>query len=184
MGLDMYLHKSTYVKNWDFMTAERRHKITVRLGGKIRKDIKPERISTIVEQVAYWRKANQIHNWFVKTVQNGVDDCGEYDVSKEQLQTLVELCKTVLNSVELVDDKVTNGFRSVKGGPFEPILEDGQQIAQKKIAADLLPTAAGFFFGSTDYDQYYIEDLKSTVEQLEPLLTEPGDGDFRYSSSW
>ena len=29
MGLDMYLHKRTYVKNWDHMGPEDRHTITV-----------------------------------------------------------------------------------------------------------------------------------------------------------
>ena len=37
------------------------------------------------EEVGYWRKANQIHKWFVDNVQDGVDDCGEYKVTKEQL---------------------------------------------------------------------------------------------------
>ena len=28
------------------------------------------------EEVGYWRKANAIHGWFVRNVQNGKDDCG------------------------------------------------------------------------------------------------------------
>src|SRR6187549_2040929 len=80
MGLDMYLNKKTYVKNWSHMAEKERHKITVRKGGRIRKDIKPERISEITEQVAYWRKANAIHRWFVEKVQGGKDDCENYEV--------------------------------------------------------------------------------------------------------
>jgi hypothetical protein len=30
-----------------------------------------------------------------------------------------------------------------------------------------LPTAEGFFFGDTDYDEYYIQDLKDTIEIVE-----------------
>ena len=62
MGLDMYLHKKTYVKNWDHMKPEELHEITVKKGGKVRKDIKPDRINEVVEEVAYWRKANAIQD--------------------------------------------------------------------------------------------------------------------------
>ena len=34
----------------------------------------------------------------------------------------------------------------------------------------MLPTIEGFFFGSTNYDQWYIEKLKETVEQVERIL--------------
>ena len=36
----------------------------------------------------YWRKANQIHGWFVKNVQNNNDDCGLYEVSIDQIKKL------------------------------------------------------------------------------------------------
>lgn len=52
--------------------------------------------ATLEINVAYWRKANQIHAWFVKHVQNGKDDCQEYHVSRDQLQLLVDNCKLVL----------------------------------------------------------------------------------------
>lgn len=51
-------------------------------------------------QVAYWRKSNQIHKWFVDHVQNGVDDCKEYRVTREQLQLLVDNCKLILMQKE------------------------------------------------------------------------------------
>ena len=52
--------------------------------------------ATLEVQVAYWRKANQIHAWFVKHVQGGVDNCEEYRVTRDQLQLLVDNCKLVL----------------------------------------------------------------------------------------
>jgi hypothetical protein len=58
----------------------------------------------IIDNVGYWRKANQIHNWFVKNVQKGVDDCGTYYVSTEKLQKLVETCKEVLDNHELAEE--------------------------------------------------------------------------------
>lgn len=47
---------------------------------------------------AYWRKANQIHKWFVDNVQNGSDDCGEYYVSQDKLIELLALCKHALET--------------------------------------------------------------------------------------
>ena len=44
-------------------------------------------------EIIYWRKANAIHKWFVENVQEGVDDCGEYEVTVEQLTELRDLCK-------------------------------------------------------------------------------------------
>lgn len=43
--------------------------------------------------LVYWRKFNAVHDWFVRNVQNGVDDCGRYVVSKKKLVELINLLK-------------------------------------------------------------------------------------------
>lgn len=183
MGLDMYLSRKTYVKNWDHM-PDRQHEITVKRGGVERTDIKPGRISYIEEEVAYWHKANCIHKWFVDNVQDGVDDCGEYEVDSDQLRELVHLCKHVLGAVEQVDGEVSTGSTHYPDGRVVHHAKPGRVVAQQSLAAKLLPTQAGFFFGSTDYDEYYLNDLKSTIDQIEPLLAEESDGSLYYRSSW
>ncbi len=56
-------------------------------------------VGAVVEyEVMYWRKANQIHKWFVDNVQDGEDDCGRYLVSKTQLTELIKLCERVLEN--------------------------------------------------------------------------------------
>jgi hypothetical protein len=94
MGLDQYLTKKTYVKNWNHMSDDEKHNVSVE--GKSAKQIKPERITYIEEEVGYWRKANQIHSWFVQNVQNGNDDCKQYYVDDNKLQELSDNCKAVL----------------------------------------------------------------------------------------
>lgn len=183
MGLDMYLSKRTYVQNWDHQAPKDRHKIVTKLGGRPHPTIRPERVSYIIEQVAYWRKANAIHKWFVDNVQDGVDECQESYVTTEQLAELVGLCKQVLATVETVDGTLNVGTRFTPEGGVEQLTQPGKQIAQAGIAQELLPTQSGFFFGGTDYDEFYLDDLRSTVEQLEPLLAER-DGDFYYRASW
>jgi hypothetical protein len=54
-------------------------------------------------EIGYWRKANQIHRWFVQNVQNGVDDCGAYKVTKEQLIQLHNTCNDILNDPNLAE---------------------------------------------------------------------------------
>ena len=54
-------------------------------------------------ELGYWRKANAIHKWFVDNVQNGVDDCGEYKVTKEQLIELRDTCNDVLKEPNLAE---------------------------------------------------------------------------------
>lgn len=164
MGLDMYLTKRTYVKNWNFQKDEQKHKVIVKLNGKSRKDIKPKRISQIIEDVGYWRKANQIHSWFVENVQDGRDECQESYVSLERLTELRDLCK------EVVERKGDDDFVS-----------------------ENLPTGSGFFFGSTEYDEYYYEDCKDTIKIIDTILKEEEivrdtkgiySGEYYYQASW
>jgi hypothetical protein len=61
-------------------------------------------ISHLTIDVGYWRKANAIHNWFVKTVQDGVDECQEYTVSLEQLTELLAIVNMVIDDPTLAGE--------------------------------------------------------------------------------
>lgn len=50
------------------------------------------------KEVGYWRKANHIHNWFVKNIQDGIDDCAPHNVTYEKLLELKEICEKVLKT--------------------------------------------------------------------------------------
>lgn len=142
-----------------------------------------KKVSYIIEEAAYWRKSNQIHQWFVQNVQDGNDDCKDYYVSREQLKELVELCKTVLQTAKTVDGHVWNGITWTQKDGEVHDYKPGLVIVNQEEIEELLPTASGFFFGSTDYDEYYMKDLQDTINMLEPLL-EDEDGEYEYSSSW
>ena len=102
MGLDMYLYKKHYVKNWDFMKDSEKHSVVVTKGG-LPTNIQPERVSEVTEQVGYWRKANAIHKWFVDNVQDGIDDCGEHYVGQESLQKLLAVVTRLLETKSVED---------------------------------------------------------------------------------
>lgn len=93
------------------------------------------------EEVAYWRKANQIRCWFVNhDIIDGDSNCTPFVVTKEDLEELISDCKAVLKNPEL--------------------------------AEEIMPTQSGFFFGSTDYDEYYLQDLEDTIAQVSKILAE------------
>ena len=52
--------------------------------------------------------------------------------------------------------------------------------------ASLLQPRSGFFFGSTDVDEYYWEDIQNTIDILTKVLNDPKlkGCDFYYQSSW
>jgi hypothetical protein len=153
MGLDQYLYRKTYVQRWDHIAPEHQFSVIVERGGKTYAAIDPKKVAYITEQVAYWRKANQIHAWFVQNVQKGEDDCGVYYVEREKLEQLLKTCREVL--------------------------------AEHAKANELLPPQAGFFFGNTEIDRYYFDDLRRTVMQIEPLLDPKyDDASYEYHSSW
>ena len=95
MGLDMYLNKKTNVKNYSFYSAEETTLVEVTRNGEPVKSIDPSKVSMIEQEVGYWRKFNALHRWFVNNVQRGIDDCGEYYVSKDKMIELVSILKQV-----------------------------------------------------------------------------------------
>lgn len=63
-----------------------------------------EAYHNIMEEVAYWRKNNAIHQWFVDNVQDGIDDCDYHnEVTPEHLEKLIGLCAKVLTNREMAD---------------------------------------------------------------------------------
>ena len=187
MGLDMYLRASKYVSGYDFR-GEQEVAFYRSLVEKfeVEEFVDPDTPSATIEfTVAYWRKANQIHNWFVENVQGGEDECKPHYVSRGQLTDLGETCLRVLASSRLIDGTVHNGTIYSAEHPKGAVqLEQGKIVEDPRVAEQYLPPQAGFFFGNEDYDEWYWRDLKSTVSQIDRVLGMPEDWDFEYQSSW
>lgn len=59
-----------------------------------------------------------------------------------------------------------------------------------ELGEELLPTVEGFFFGSTEYDNYYLADVESVLSACQEILEyeehsdPPGSGRYVYWSWW
>lgn len=158
MGLDQYLYATKYISDYGEDTKEQAKKLRDMF------KIKTGGSVSLRFNVLYWRKANAIHAWFVDNVQEGEDDCKTYWVSREKLRELLDTLEKVLK------------LKSEKGKEPRP----------EKIADEYLPTSSGFFFGPTEYDEYYWDEVVRTRDEIKMLLDDKDleDFDFEYSSSW
>ena len=152
MGLDMYLFAKKDLAYVDEELGPQIQRMFPEIQALGLNRWNAHRVRIIEFDIGYWRKANAIHAWFVKNCQDGVDDCRHYDVSREQLTSLLETCERVL------------GFRH--------------------LANELLSRAEGFFFGNTDYDDSYFDEIEETIRILNSALTLPESYYLQFLSSW
>ena len=117
MGLDMYIHK---VKKTDHSIKELE---------ELDRNAQPDNPAlvefqplaqpfpdlespfySIFHQVAYWRKFNALHQWFVTNVQLGIDNCGNYELTTDHLRELLEVLEEVFNLKNATKLPPTQGF--------------------------------------------------------------------------
>jgi hypothetical protein len=90
----------------------------------------------------------------------------------------VEKCQDGVDECQLTE---------VSKEKLETLLSECYKVANKKGSPEeLLPTGGGFFFGGTEYDEYYIDMINETIGILERTIN---DTDFDeeimfYRSSW
>lgn len=100
--------------------------------------------------VGYWRKAEQIHNWFVQEAQHGYDNCDPHFVTPKMLIELRDTCKDILANCEPVGE--------------------GSAITNSAYAYARLPFKLTYF--EEDYDIIYICDLEYTVHLIDFILSQ------------
>lgn len=164
MGLDMYFYarKTTYksFSKWD-------------KSSKVDETNYPEDLKTFSDyiydrnfksvqietryQIGYFRKFNALHSYIVKTFANGVDNCQDIILYKEDVEQIKKVLDDVLNV---------------------------HQQAEK--AKEILPTQSGYFFGGTDYDEFYFNEVKVAVDLMQNLLDNFDFESYQlvYRASW
>lgn len=161
MGLDMYIEKRIFVN--ENYNSDVKSKITLEVSGK--KIKLKDKVDTISSEFAYWRKANWIHGWFVRNMQNGKDDCKTYHLSKRNAKKLFKVCENIYN------------FSTCH------TKEDFIKYAEKE-----LPPCEGFFFGGNninDIYEEYLESIEYTMKKMKEIDNETIlSTAFYYNSSW
>jgi hypothetical protein len=143
MGLDMYLTAKRYIYDFNDDGKALREQL---------EDLKVNdmRVKEISYEAGYWRKTNQIHKWFVDNVQKGVDNCGEYLVTTEELEKLLEQVNEVLRNRDKAQELLptANGFffgsYTYDEGYFDDLIQT-KAIIENVLSIDDLPK----------YDFYY-----------------------------
>jgi len=203
MGLDMYLYAEKYIGQNDYTMVD----------NKMTREVNPTYLATlksagldnlptpdlgsvmVAKCVGYWRKANAIHGWFVRELANGVDECQRIRVDKDDLIKLRDLCVNALaNRSEAVPNdettRVINLDESNTADIPTMILNEWKEQQAKKYnnaitLDDPLAPTEGFFFGSTEKDEWYYKDLEYTVETINSILANADQElDYYYQASW
>ena len=158
MGLDMYLYAKKLV------TPEvTKEKALDDLGDWIEVgDIKDpwwdtDNDTVVAVILGSWRKANEIHKWFVDNVQGGEDQCNAFPVTPEHVDTLLALCKEVLADHDKAEDLLPT-----QDGFFFGSLDYDE-----------------WYFKSLTHTVRLLETVKIMMAQ-----TEPADVIVEYQSSW
>ena len=164
MGLDMYFYarKTTYksFSKWD--NPDRANEVNYPEDLKTFSDYIYDRNFKSVQtetryQIGYFRKFNALHSYIVKTFADGTDNCQDIILYKKDVEKIKKVLDDVLNA--------------------------HQQVEKAK---ELLPTQSGFFFGGTDYDEFYFEDVKDAADLMQSFLDNFDFESYQlvYQASW
>lgn len=107
--------------------------------------INKEEIAYVVQgeyNAVYWRKANQIRQWLV-------------------------------DHIEEFDEDDNGEYYQVTRNILEDLILDCRYVLENHNDADeVMPSSSGFFFGSTDYDEWYFKVLENTIKMCEKVIRE------------
>ena len=74
------------------------------------------------------------------------ENCSEIVIDKCEVEELIDDCKRVLGAKDTDD--------------------------AESVADELLPTEEGFFFGNTDYDEWYFNDVQGVMDKFTEILND------------
>lgn len=129
MGLDMYLYRTTKE-----IVSNKYDQLTI---AEVSEIINNDKQGIFCNEIAYWRKANQIRGWFEAHLSDFRDNDSTL-VTKDDLEFLLEDVKDVLHDHNLAPELLptTRGF--FFGGDSYDSLYFGQLKQTRDIIEDVL----------------------------------------------
>ena len=137
-------------------------------------------------EVGYWRKANAIYGWFERNHGQVLENGVSIIVTESDLDALRAICVKVLAVAKtkterlLSKDSYPKSFYANRNFISEEDLvlhADGSDryhyyydkvsVINTEDVEVLLPTTSGFFFGSQEYDNWYLDDIQLTIDIID-----------------
>lgn len=161
MGLDMYLWKRKYGDIYDFK--------------KDYENSKAKKIKITIE--------NEFPDGEIKKQEYGVEN-PEHDAEillpVAYWRKANEIHRWILENTKQEKDDCKKIW--ISGKKLQELVDICKQILEDHSKAEeLLPTQEGFFFGGTEYDEWYFQDLENTIRQLKDI--DPS-AEYIYQASW
>ena len=106
---------------------------------------------SILDQLARIVKANHIFNWFIHNVMHGVANKDYYEITKDNLESLLNACNKVRNEFTYNNDKYS---------------------VNEAVAEEYLPLMKerGIFFGTDNYDNIYANQVIEAINIINNIL--------------
>lgn len=140
--------------------------------------------------VIYMRKANAIRKWFADRLEN-FEDNGLTPITRENFEGIISTMESVVRDggltslyidykkldeqIENEEDEDTRRKSWIElFDSWEKFVKDGGRKYEQfcEVANEKFPSSSGFFFGSTDYDAWYIRDLFVNLEKFKEVYNE------------
>lgn len=175
---------------WIDLTIDKSNEEILKLAEILKKTFFPQ-------EDIYFRKANFVYRFFEPYLVG--EEC---IVTKDMVTDLLERCDKVISAAKEENIINENGeidekYLYCKG--YWNLSDDEQKLETDRVnaeqaamprdwnnvAVDLLPTRSGFFFGSTDYSIYYLQNILSCKKQFTKLLANWKDNEVVFNQmSW
>jgi len=116
-----------------------------------------------LDMYLYEKEVNEVAYWrkanaihgWIINRTNRIDDCTPIELSKKDIIELRDTCLQVL------------------------------EVNEPDYAEEILPPTSGFFFGSSEIDEWYWSNLRETAEKLTTIIDQSvEDATFEYQASW
>ena len=154
MGLDIFFHKRTYNQH------NPNEPISIDEDGEKHYEEMPE--------IAYFRKVNFLMSFFdyyekCEDEGNMEGDCCYVPISEDEISALIDACSETIKRRKEIEKAVKEGI-DIDDLPLQP--------------------ESGFFFGSTDYDEWFFEDVKEVKKKFKAILSDLKDDEEVFMYAW
>ena len=191
MGLDIYFHKVSKVKvkgepftksveECSQILHKRAKRNVKRFANSVCKDLSKLDGDAYVayynnlfnKRIKYWTKYEWKYDRFLEKIEPIEEIKKWFDYF---LETYYKDSDAYFRKVNFLyryfEDKLEDECCFVTKSELEDVIDRCDKVlADNSLCSELLPTRSGFFFGSTEYDEWYFNDLKDVRRQFKELL--------------